>query len=70
MSSNEPVVIPLNCPHCGGPIDVACEAGPDAEAETIRFTCPYCQTPRDFQAPGHVRWVAMRQHSAGPETKH
>lgn len=67
MAEQASVVLPLNCPACAGPIDVACEEG---DPQTIRFACPYCQTPREFDAPGPVLWVAMRQHSPWPETKH
>ena len=67
MAEHVAVVVPLNCPACGGPIDVACD---DGAPQTIRFTCPYCQTPREYEAPGSVLWVAMRQHGPGPETKH
>jgi hypothetical protein len=68
MTEQAGVILPLNCPECAGPIDVACEDGGDVQ--TIRFLCPYCQTPREFEAPGRVLWVAMRQHGSGPETKH
>jgi hypothetical protein len=67
MAEQASVILPLNCPACAGPIDVACDEG---DPQTIRFACPYCQTPREFDAPGPVLWVAMRQHSPGPETKH
>lgn len=70
MTDQASVVLPLNCPECGGPIDVACEEPAADQAQTIRFLCPYCQAPREFDAPGRVLWVAMRQHGAGPETKH
>jgi hypothetical protein len=63
------LAIPLNCPHCGGPIEVACEIGDD-QAQHVRFVCPYCGEPRDFEAPGRVLWVAMRQMGDGPETRH
>jgi hypothetical protein len=43
MAAQASVVFPLNCPACAGPIDVACDEG---EPQTIRFACPYCQTPR------------------------
>jgi hypothetical protein len=64
------VVVPLNCPNCAGPLEVAYDAVPGGELQTIRFTCPYCQTPREFQLPGLTIWVAARQHGEGPETKH
>jgi hypothetical protein len=65
------VTLPLHCPHCGGPIELACEApDDDASAQTIRFDCPYCGTSREFEAPGRVLWVAMRLPSDGPETRH
>ena len=67
MVQQASVVLPLNCPTCAGPIDVACEEG---APQTIRFACPYCQSRREFEAPGPVLWVAMRQHSTGPETRH
>ena len=70
MGELDTVIVPLNCPSCAGPIDVACEHLPDSQPQTIRFVCPYCQTPREFDAPGPVKWVAMRQHSVGPETRH
>lgn len=62
--------VPLNCQHCGGPIEIAYEITDDVETQTARFKCPYCNEPREFQAPGRVLWVAMRQHGEGPETKH
>ena len=67
MDAQATVILPLNCLACGGPIDVGCDEG---APQTIRFTCPYCQTPREVEAPGPVLWVAMRQHSVGPETRH
>lgn len=70
MAEDTLVVLPLNCQACAGPIDVACEQSSGGDTQTIRFLCPYCQTPREFEAPGRVLWVAMRQHSTGPETKH
>lgn len=66
----EHVAIPLNCHHCGGPIEVACEMSDEASTQSVRFACPYCETPREFQAPGRVLWVAMRQPGDRPETRH
>jgi hypothetical protein len=64
-------VMPLNCHACGGAIEVACEVADDpANRQTVRFTCPYCGTPRDFQAPGRVVWVAMRQPGDGVVIRH
>lgn len=62
--------MPLHCQHCGGPIEVGYEIVEDVESQTARFTCPYCNEPREFQAPGRVLWVGMRQPGEGPETKH
>ena len=56
--SPEPLVVPLNCLSCGGAIEVACEGVPGAAVETVRFECPYCSAPRDFEAPGRVIHVA------------
>jgi hypothetical protein len=70
MAAGETVVMPVHCHHCGGPIELACEPGIIAELQTVRFVCPYCDTPREVQAPGRVLWVAMRQISDGPETRH
>jgi hypothetical protein len=66
----ENVLLPLNCHQCGGAIEIACEIITPVDAQTVRFACPYCGTPREFEAPGRVVWVAMRQHGDGPETKH
>lgn len=66
----EPVTVPLNCHSCGGPIEVACETGADILPQRARFNCPYCGVTREFDAPGRVLWVAMRQAGVGPETKH
>jgi hypothetical protein len=70
VADPEHIAIPLNCQNCGGPIEIACEAGPEATAQSVRFVCPYCGTPREFDAPGRVLWVAMRQPGEGPETRH
>jgi hypothetical protein len=70
VTGPEHVAIPLNCHHCGGPIEIACEVSDDGSTQSVRFTCPYCGTPREFQAPGRVLWVAMRQLGEGPETRH
>jgi hypothetical protein len=64
------VHVPLNCPRCAGPLEVACEVQADIDAETVRFRCPYCGTLREFVAPGHVLWVAMRQFGESRETRH
>lgn len=63
-------MLPLNCHQCGGAIEVACEVSTPESAQTVRFACPYCGTPREFDAPGRVVYVAMRQLGDGPETKH
>ena len=68
--SAEPLVVPLNCLSCGGAIEVACEVIPGAAVETVRFVCPYCSAPRDFEAPGRVIHVAARQVGEGPSKKH
>jgi hypothetical protein len=70
VTHTENVVVPLNCHQCGGPIEVACEVQRDGDPQSVRFVCPYCGTPRDFEAPGRVIWVAMRQVGEGPELKH
>ena len=70
MADTDPITVPLNCPHCGGSIEVACDVEPGAPAQTVRFRCPYCDAPRDFDAPGAVLFVAMRQPGGGPETRH
>ena len=71
MTQTDPVIVRLNCTACGGPIEVAYDATPDGGPQTIRFVCPYCQTPREVPLPGRALWVAMRQHGGeGPETKH
>jgi hypothetical protein len=59
--------LPLHCPKCGGAIEVAYEPG---EVQRARFVCPYCHEPREFEAPGKIVAVAMRQTGQGPETKH
>lgn len=66
----ESVTLPLHCPYCGGPIELACEAAPEAAGQTIRFDCPYCGRTRDYEAPGRVLWVAMRLPSDEPEIRH
>ena len=68
--SPEPLVVPLNCLSCGGAIEVACEVIAGAAVETVRFVCPYCSAPRDFEAPGRVIHVAARQVGEGPSKKH
>jgi len=66
----ERINVPLNCPTCGGPLDIGCEVGSGNEPQSVRFVCPYCGTPRQFDAPGKVLWVAMRSAGDGPETRH
>ena len=66
----ERVTLPLSCPSCGGPIEVACEVGEHIAPQRARFICPYCSIPREFDAPGHIVFVAMRQAGSGPETRH
>ena len=70
VAGPEHVALPLNCQHCGGPIEVACEVDDETGTQSVRFACPYCGTPREFEAPGRVLWVAMRQPGEGPETRH
>ena len=70
MSNAEPISVPLNCPHCGGSIEVACEVEAGTPTQRVRFQCPYCGEPREFEAPGEVLFVAMRQPGGGPETRH
>ena len=61
------VVLPLNCRHCGGAIGVACEFDTDPEGQqTVRFSCPYCEQPREFSAPGRVLRVGTLRHNIGP----
>ncbi len=64
------VTLPLHCPYCGGPIELACESTETVDEQTIRFDCPYCGRVREFSAPGRVLWVAMRMPQEGPETRH
>ena len=68
--SIEPLIVPLNCLSCGGAIEVACEVVPGATVETVRFVCPYCSAPRDFESPGRVIHVAARQAGEGPSIRH
>ena len=68
--SIEPLIVPLNCLSCGGAIEVACEVIPGAALETVRFVCPYCSAPRDFEAPGRVIHIAARQVGEGPSIRH
>jgi hypothetical protein len=69
-TTNDPTIVRLNCAACAGPIEVAYDPDADGELQTIRFVCPYCETPREIRLPGRARWVAMRQHGEGPETRH
>jgi len=64
------LIVPLNCHQCGGPVEVACDVRDTAPSQSVRFLCPYCETPREFEAPGQVLWVAARPPGEGPETRH
>lgn len=70
MMNSENVIVPLNCRQCGGPVEVACEVSPTGDQQCVRFSCPYCSATREFDAPGQVLWIAMRQIGTGPETRH
>ena len=65
------IILPLNCHRCGGAIGVACEFDSDPDGrQTVRFSCPYCEQPREFKAPGRVVRIATLRHNTGPAILH
>jgi hypothetical protein len=62
-------VLSANCPHCGGPLRIECEATTGhTPMQWHPYECPHCHEPDDFSLEGQVLRVAARSYAR--ETAH
>jgi hypothetical protein len=62
----EPVVLPVYCVHCGGPITLQFEDWwPDNAIVRNTYDCPYCHRENNAGCPGRIAWM-----TSGHEEEH